>query len=402
MTFKEYMFLIRKSLLDKSNIIFLMIMAFLIFIIYGCVMVINLSFDIKRKIFQEDLEYRTIITNMPREEINKLANIEYYTSDKYNLVFPTYVSEFNTQNEKGYLYLKALLKPEEIEIKSGRNIKSSGEVICPSNFYPYFGENNIDKSLYLKGKNIIGRTFNIKSANEDKLNEIFNFKIVGVYKNKPFVESNTCYLSEEDLDLIGSKYSYVTSSKDSITGEENTIYHEYKNNLVIVNIHSNLLSVVSEIKDAGYIADIAVLDDTLLQYLFYIPLFISLIVLIISINIIYNFVNKKVNNRSKHLGIMKSLGYENKELVKIEVLENLILATIGMLIAIFLLLIAYFVISDLFLAPFVYINYYVPIPIIFLILSSFFIILVIIFLTKKKVNKTLKIRILNLLQREMV
>lgn len=73
----------------------------------------------------------------------------------------------------------------------------------------------------------------------------------------------------------------------------------------------------------------------------YTSLLISLVVLIISFTLIYIFIKKKIRYRLTTYGILKVSGYKNKEIFKIDLLENIIVSTICFLVSVLIFIIIY-------------------------------------------------------------
>lgn len=399
MTYKEQLSFIKKRFKDKHNVIFTIVFTLLIFVIFGCVIIMNFAIDGKASSANEDLTYRMILTNMPTEEIEKMNNIEYYTSEKYKTDLWDYVSEFDADISKGFVSLLPLLDNIELNIVNGRALENPGEAICPEKFYPhsYFDDNKLYPSLYLKGKNIINKSFNIRSLNEDNLNENSSFKIVGTYKNKKFVEMDACYISKSDFDKNQSKYKFKDFDTDD-NGNRITKYVEYSDNIIFVDKYKNLQKVSFEIQEKGYTVNTAKFDETFLRLLFYIPCFIGLIVMILCVNIMFSFIAKKSMYRSKDFGILRSIGYHKKTIIKIELLENIMICVINFILAGVLMFIGYFICSYVFLKEYTYYNYYMPIPILYIVLMSIFILALIVVMTIISTKRILKMNLTEILK----
>lgn len=390
MSFLDCFNYIRKRFFDKNNIIFIIIFTLLMLIIYGCVTVMYFSYDVKNEMLNEYINMRKIITNATEKDLDGIEHIEYIVGERFDHTLNKKVPEFSTENEDGEIVLKAKLDIDKIQIKNGRDIQNKGEAICPEKFYPHSYDKEIYNSLYLKGDDIIGKTFIVKSKNEDNLGKETEFKIVGSYKNKTFVEANTCYIGIEDFINNQSHYSHTTTSTD-IYGNTTVKNYGYAGNLVFADKYENLDYVVKALENKGFIADKEVtVDEQTLQYLFYIPLFVSIIVIIVCINIMYSFVVKKFKYKSYEIGILKTIGYQNKEIEKLEIFENIFVVIISFILALLFLIIGYKIVVQNYMADFTYANYVLPIPIVWLILISLIIILIISLMTNLRFIKISK------------
>ena len=396
MAVRDIFLLVKAHFKEKNNIIFIFVLTILVTIIFGCSVVMNFSLDVKKTTIEEDIGFRVISTNMDENKLSKLEHVDYFINERFSGDINFNVQEFNTSLNQGNVSLYPLLPLIKIEIVKGRNIINDNEVICPEKFYPYSYDNGIDNSLYLSSDEIIGKMFKIESLNEDREGDISELKIVGTYKNKPFVEANTCYVNMDTYSNNKSKYSTVVTT----SGPDGTVikYNEYKSNIVFVDSYKNVKDVAEYIENSGYYADYGYLDEWIFQYLFYIPLFICLIVLIVSLNIIYSFIIKKNNYRNYYYGILKSVGYQNSHIIKTEILENITITFVSCFFSLILIFPLSFFAMKKFMSEFIYYNYYLYVPIPYLILIIILILVLLLFMTKYRLNKILKTEIFLLLK----
>ena len=135
----------------------------------------------------------------------------------------------------------------------------------------------------------------------------------------------------------------------------------------------------------------------------YTSLLISLVVLIISFTLIYIFIKKKIRYRLTTYGILKVSGYKNKEIFKIDLLENIIVSTICFLVSVLIFIIIYTLIINniTIFDKMIYdneidlkINYF------YILLSYFICIIMMVIATKYLTKKYLNISIHNMLKEE--
>ena len=309
---KDQLFYIKNRLFKSKNIIFIFIMTLIITIIISCITLINFVSSFKVDSLNEE-HGRTLVINNPKNEeniqkIKNLKHVELLESQKY-----LYGDEKNTTYKgegyiNGTIYFLPLLRDEDIKIKLGRKILNEGEAVCSHKFYPkslYTSslKKDINSSLIMHGKNIVNKNFKIE-LNDNYNNLEKDFKIVGTFANKELTELNICYVSKSDFDKITYKLK------------------EYDSLIVRVDNYKNIDKVIKELESLGY-ASIKVVtqDEQILGYMIYIPLFIGIIVLLIAINIMYNFINKRSKYNMVNYGILKSCGYTNKNIINLEFKE---------------------------------------------------------------------------------
>ncbi len=413
MTLSDKMFIIKHKLITKRNIILIIVFSVLLTVIMGCITVINLVINFKYDTFNSEIGRTLVIENINEDTFDEVSNldyIDYVDSNKYISGGEFLVPEFNTTNIDGSIidgsiFFKPILNEETLEIIEGQNVKKSGEVICPAKFYPhstYIDDTTNQKiinSLHLNSKDIIGKSFNVISSNEDYQGKEYEFTIVGTHANKQFDYLNTCYLSKEDYDKISSKYASISGYIDE-NGIEHQEYNEYNGLMIVVDDVKHIDSVSKQLIEMGYLPQENFIFDTeLLNYIAYIPLLLCIIVIIITLNIVYAFLLKKCNYNKKNYGILKSCGYTNKEIINVEKWSTIIVFFISCLISLLIYFIVYFIAQNTILVEFVYNNYTLPIPYLYLILLVAIFLLVFIKFENRIITKILDKDVQYLLER---
>ncbi len=316
MNLKDCLFIINKKLLNSKNRL-LILVTFFIFIILFCVIIFYEYTNYSLNYNTNSNNQKTILVSITKPNdpnINKIEQINHvvYSVLEYLNTQEFVVPDFNTENNIGYLLLTPLIDENEINIKNGNKIIGPNEAICPNKFYPYILEDYFIKEDFLKGKDAIGKNFTINNT---------AFTIVGTYDNsEAFATLNTCYVSKETFEKISANNS---------------------NNLIVrVSDSKYVTYVAKEIKNLGF-------DVTTNLNTFYsknsktIAIFITIITILISCNIIYNFIKKKIIYNLKNYGILKSCGYKNKTIFKIDLIENFLLITISFILSFIIFIIIY-------------------------------------------------------------
>lgn len=313
-------------------------------------------------------------------------------STKYYHPQGRYVEKFNIEDVKGFVELKVLLN-ENIKIISGSPLKQKGEVICPHKFYPYSlyidkGTMKYYPNKYWNGQELIGSSFQVEALNADT--KEVELKIVGTYDaSKEMNYVNTCYILVEDFDTIASPYAGFISTTEldgTITYEEK----EYTGRMVRIDDYKNSKKVKQELENLGFIVEDAFsLDEPTLQLILYTSLFACIIIILLSANILYHFIYKKIEYRRMQYGVLKAIGYAKEEIEKNEILENCFLFGISFLLAFVFYIIIYFIVLRFFLFEFIYNNVRINVPIVYIILFLISYLFLGKQVTKKRVKKIL-------------
>ena len=416
-----------KHLKSKENIIFLMITVLIFLALYILLTIAYFVIDYQRDLQKYSVDSRSLIVyndnknEQQLDEINNISHVIVNVSDKYYNPFYTNLEQFNTNNQKGYGAIKAMITKDDIKIIKGRNVLNDYEIVVPVKFYPH-GESSVEKNDYkkniLNGNDLIGTEIKVRadvitehiSHNdpnyEEKMEEIINqnpiitFKVVGTYDSKDnLVEMNTCFVSMGAIDLLKSDISgggYVVYED----GTEEYTDNYYEDRLVRVDEYKNYDYVKNELSKMGYsFSEIFEIDKTI-DLFFYIPLSISVVLILIIFALIYNFILKKYRIRHINIGLLKAIGYSNKQINKIELVENLIITIISVVLSFIIYLIVYFIVTNYFLGRFDYFSVIVEIPYLYNLILVLIALLYIIFINNKIGKKFLKYPISELLKED--
>ena len=400
MKFADMFFIIRKRLLEIRNIILFFIILVVFLIMFICFTIIDFSKDNENEIYNSQLGRSIYIFNSENieEKINKIDNIEYFFSNKYDKQSRFKVEEFNNKHSEGVILIKALVSNDDVEIMSGRNISSNNEMICSHYFYPHEYDNKLYSEQFLKGKDIINKEIIVNSDNDDIIDKTVSLKIVGTYNNKYMEEANTCYVNIETYDKIVSKYSSYIVSYDEKGNIVSTKYFEYEDYIAVVDNIKNLQYVEEKLNELGIGYQILFeIDMKFVNTLYTVPLFIAIIVILIANCVIYSFITKKIYNRTNNIGLLNSFGYENKDILKIYVIENIFIVVASLIVAIIIYLLLLNYLSYTLLAEVTYNSYILEIPVLYIISTTIFVLVLIVIFTVKKCKKLMKCNICELL-----
>lgn len=402
MDYKDRLFIIRNRLFEKRNIILTIVLTIIFLILFSCLTVIQFSIENKNEILNSEIgrTYLVYPDENQEEQIKNIAHIESITSIKYKDSKRFLTSTFDKENEKGILYIKALLKKEDIKIKKGTNLKNKNEIVCSDTFYPHEYDEKIFKNLYLPRSKFLNKSVEIASQNEEREGEKVTLHIVGTYKNKFMEEANTCYTDIETFDSITSKYSGWSGSYDEYGNLISKVPNEYDGYLLRVDSKKNVAKIEEELRKMKVeFGQSLILDTEFLNLLYSIPLFISIIIILFSLSIIYSFITKKINNRIHNIGILKAIGYEEKTICVLNIIENAFIIFISSFISI---LIYYIVLNNLkytLLAEVTYNNYILNVPYVLILLSIILYCVIITKIVKSKFKKIFKLSIQQMLEK---
>lgn len=415
-----------KHLTRKENIIYGLIITFLILILYISLTIINFVINYRSDIYKYNIMSRIILVNgdsvdfsrkKTQEELNNLSNIEHvklnlneiYYNSSYQLV-----KEFDDDDLKGAIQVNAILDNETIKIIDGRLPINENEIVVPVKFYPH-GESEINKKKILIGKQLIGKTITLHSEkgyylidqdDEEMRKEWLKnkakiiFKIVGTYNSElGMYERNTCFISKKALENLKDDYN-GNDVTINVNAEKKIIPIEY-GRMLIVDKYKNVKKVSNYLTENNYYNDTAMsFDEVEYGMILLIPLFVSIIILVITLLLLKNFINKKIKNNQNYLGLLKVFGYNDKDTKNILLFENIFVVFGSILIA-FILYIILFLITSSISSIFAYIDYFsvtIRKPYIYIITTTFIFIIYICLINNKICDKFLNKNINELLK----
>lgn len=349
--FKE---LILKKYFKKSINIKTVIILIIVSIITITILSFNNTIDnYINKGIMEDIKYRTFFVDTDVNEnndqvINKISKIEHIISAVEDTAYSTILNiSSNDKSLVGSIILKGTNTNAISNIIAGRTIENNNEIICPVNFYP---DENLDNK-----KININKLINMNDYLGEKINANFSqiidfdtmkknivtmdLKIVGVYRNNEnYVDENTCYSSYE---LIQNIYDESTKNID--------LSHQHNSIIVQIDNLNNFDKVHSDISDLGYeLTSMVQLNTDLFNT---IDTFakISTIFFLIIVILFLNYFNKKnFNDKLKENYILKCIGYNEDDIIKLSYIEGLLTVVISSTISLMIIYILLFCIRMFF------------------------------------------------------
>ncbi len=405
----------KRKILQKRNIVMIIILMFLLLISFFGLTITRTIFTYKNNLINKNYEYRTLTINQKEENINddiskvgSIENVAFVGSTKYLNGSIVKVKDFDVDDLKGSIQIFPLIPGRNIKSSYDENTLEEGKIICPKKFYPHSLALNSDAdnfdmgivySKVLNGFDYIGKKVEIKSESGE---QNYQFEIVGTYNQNESLNSiNTCLVSIKDYDKLASPYSGIGYGVDN-EGNEIEDYYEYEGLMVLVDKLDNLSKVKSKLIELGYnVENYFVLDNQSIFIYIYIPLLICLIVLIVCINIIYNFIVKKTKEKLRVYGIQSAVGFENKLILNLDIWENIIVYGISFILSFVIYYIVLQILIRTLLYEFVYNSVSIVVPV--LLISIYFgvLLLFIVFVNRRLVTNILKRNTSKLLKGEL-
>ena len=406
-----------KHLFKKENALFITIITILILIIYVLLTISNLVVDYYYSMNRYNYLSRTLIVekgDKSEKDLDDISNINHVVENVSNKYYNEFFAPI-LERDEGQVAIGAIINNNDLKIVKGRNPENLNEIVIPVKFCPY-NEFDMQKDKFINGNKLIGTTFTIKSDKSVNYNldhddpkylemmnnrEIVTLTIVGTYDSTAnLVEADTAFATMETIDNLKSPYHGGHGITDS---EGNSTFYndEYVDRMIRVDSYKNLDYVKNELTKQGfYYWEVMGIDLIEFLTILLVPLVVSIILLIVAFVLIKNFTKKKLNNRHTNLGLLKAIGYTNKDIKKLEFTENIIITLFCTFLAFIIYFIVYLVVTKNFLAMFDYYSFVVKIPILLIIILLIFMIIFIKIINNKVTNNILKQNVLQLIKED--
>lgn len=366
----KYM-LIKSHIFEKRNIIFIFINLFIFLATLITVSLLYYSFTYKVATITKDTKYKTIETYKKGEDDNYITydytfldnmdHITFHTDSKYNRFY----TSTKIGNEIFDLTIIPLIDKKEIKKDINKH-----EIVC-SNYLTILDEEGKIETL-LNTKKVLNKNIII--------NDI-SLTLTNTYNARNNMASlDSCYVSLETY--------------DELTKEQ-----ELENSHIIrVDSINNVDKIKQELINKGLTA-IAKYEDGSSRLFVLISISIALIIIIITFTILYNYIKKKTIYRIKRYGLLNACGYKDKDIINVEVIENVIISCASFIVSLIIFIPIYLTVCVNVLYEFLYesiITY--NIPLIIPIISFLFGLMLTIITTKKLLKKQLKYDISEMLE----
>ena len=347
----KFLDLIRLSLLNiKSNkfksIIYSLVMLILFLLISVTFTGTSSIFKFFDKYLNSNYDFRTIEVNIQNDVREKMIkNIENQNINEIQKIFPNSdylltfldieqseipnISKLDVKNAS----ISAYGNYSELNYKvtNGRDILNANEIVCSSKFYP-----NIlhDPNDIINLNDYIGKKINISyskryfpKSGDTKILETYNeqYTLVGTYNIDELLNDlYVCFINNNEVIKINDLVKPVYEDK---VAEENSI--KMKNIILLVDKYENVDNVLQKISNLGYDAQKKYELDTEIYDLSHkILKYVTSIITIISLFIVYLFIKNIINENKSNIKLYRLIGYDNKNIKKIFIIEYLFLTFI--------------------------------------------------------------------------
>lgn len=307
------------------------------------------------KYLNSNYMFRTIVVNVDnnnREDI--IENIEKAKIKEVKKIFASYNSLISTldieeseiphisKSEISNASISAYANYSELNYKitNGRDIINENEIVCPSKFYPNILHDSKD---IINLNEYLGKKINVSYSKkyfpiqgESKILKTYkeSFILVGTYDIEDLLtDLDTCFISANVVKTINEKVTPVYEDKNI---EEKT--KSDMDIVILVDKYENIDKVLSKIQKLGYTAQKQYEIDLELYLLFKeILKYVCLGISIVSIIIVYLFIKNILNECKDNIKLFKLIGYNNKKIKSIFILEYLILTLVAFILHIFII-----------------------------------------------------------------
>lgn len=257
--------------------------------------------------------YKHIVSAAPQGDIGQMLILP-------DLANQVQLKDFGSND--GKITLRGGNKYAVPDIIAGRNFKDgeTNAAIIPEKFLPDSRIElikDIDKQRYLDGKSFLGKKFTGKT----ETGADYTFTVIGIYDSLQSMDKeNICYIPYHDVNGI------YNSTRTSNTN--------YGSIIAVIDNYKNVQSVMNQLYKDRMDPSVKVNFNTAL------PIFInvtggllSAIILIVAlVNISLTTINS-VKDRAKEIGLLKSIGYNNKTVLIMLNAETITLGIIGFIIS---------------------------------------------------------------------
>ena len=234
------------------------------------------------------------------------------------------------QENKGLniLYVKGYYEFEQIKLIKGKLPEKENEIIIPKYFQP--NENANDNLLasklgYFSGCDFLGKTFKLEymgpnEGSQDKV--IINAKVVGVYDSSYSYDGfNEAYISKKTLENV-----------DKIVHPASEVVSAY----ILIDKSGNVQKALARLDADGFYASFGGIGDGFTKFVIifsFVSVFVTVFTILICCLCVYYLTSSSIRKKASQIALFKSMGYSNKQLIKINLFEVSIQSAIGIIIA---------------------------------------------------------------------
>lgn len=346
----KYSFL--KTIRDKKNVYFIIILVICCLLATSAISFSIAFFSHLDKTLNSNVSSRSLIitinTNMFKsnpnlldEKLNEIKALKHVIEvPQGNSFVAVDVEDFRYGQYDGRIelvYGSENTLPKNI-IGERFSSKDTGVIICPINFYPgsTLEYPKKQKKIFIDGYDLLNKTieiqkviYEIKDEKVIKMGKFKkNFKVIGLYDPSDIDGwIFQCFAPGKDIDEIYEKTMGSLYNEDA---ESLSI----PSSIVIVDEYENTKTVKNELIAMGF--DVNYVTEQNISYQRNIKITCIFVVFISIIGIIFttmSYIRKKNINQTYDFGIMKSIGYQGKNITIIYVLQTSIIIVFSYIIS---------------------------------------------------------------------
>lgn len=360
----RYSFL--KVVRDKKNLFYIILLVLCFVILLSSLMFKSMYLKSFKDEYENNVMYRKVIVSPGREEYQKyyedkshdyqfnrildISEVQELIPFDYDL-YTTFSPTFKNEKYSGYIELLYGSQYNLPDVSVGKSITSNdtGFAICDKNFYPSSVENGnlVKKEDYINGETLIGTSFLVEEDSYSLVNgklikgPLFKkeFKIIGVFEDLNAGQfHNTCYINFNDMREL-----FDNTKKAPYEGNNPAA----PNYLVTIDDYKNVSSVKKQIVDLGFrVKDQMFFDNSLKNTIELVCTSINIVSCIGVLIITILYTKKRLLSESGEIGLMKAIGYHNKNILIIMITKMIIMLVFSLILGIILFELIFVIISN--------------------------------------------------------
>lgn len=312
---------------DKRRLFYIVVLLFCSLISFSILTFKN-NFDMYvNETVTKNIGFRTLSVSPKQDKedlgLNELIPLDHVV-DVYSFMYGTMSVESSFKNENVEGTIELLYGSPDIQpnVIMGRGFESddSNVAICPDIFYPDSSayELQLDNKYAIDGNSLLNNEFEVyytefvfdidTNTFEDGKKFTKKFKVIGIYDNTSTMNfNNQCYIMSNDIKQM------VSEAGSNNMGANSYPYFD----LVVDNV-DNIEDVTEKIKDLGFnkVSVKNYFDSDMKKTIEISSLIVVTILVFLTIIISSSYIKKLVINDSWKIGMLKTLGYNQKDVLK--------------------------------------------------------------------------------------
>lgn len=338
-----------KSRRKKNKLLITLILLTTLIFFIGGTFVIGIR-DYRNNILENTLKSRTTTITVSREHVSRVRDVLKDLYDHDEIV--DYSEQMNNmlgQYYDGDYILNGYNAGLNDSIVYGRPLddQDHNKIVLPLFMQDDMSIDYQNKLLspeitFVDSKDLLGKTIVLSFKKENPSNghgESYKkaFEVIGIYDNvKNYMDLNTLLIAKDDLKQLNIDSGFI---EDKINNVYEFTVRDSKDKKTITSYINQQISDVNFYDKASF--------EPLDQFLLLVKFILSFNVIVLAVFTIVYFsvsIDKNMKLRKPEFGLLKTLGYKKKTLIKIMQAENLGLIFFSLSLSVFLYVITLFVV----------------------------------------------------------